>query len=309
MRTRALLSVVLPLSGVAFPAAAETCDASGWFCEPDAPEEALDAPEEAPDAPRSPAEAPQDEPAAPSGAASASAGLGDLDEPSGHNAAEPAQPEVLYPIPELDDPGYAAGGELPEPGASPAKDDSPARIKKVKRARPAREAALNLRLSSALIDNDSAHDPHMYGVGVAARLRPTPHFAFELGLDVFAGRDWNGFSRVETVGSIGCLVYLNPHSLVQVYMPVGFDISGASVDVETDEGEHDESYRYFGGHVGAGAELRLMKSTAVNVELLGFMRDRVGADSGKDAEFVDESGRATDSSGGGLLRAGVSFYF
>ncbi len=302
MRTRALLSVVVPLTGLASPAAAETCDASGWFCEPDAPAEARDAP-------RNPSKAPQDEPAAPPGAASASASPGGLDEPSDPNPAEPAPPAVLYPVPELDDPGYAAGGELPEPSASPPEDDSPARIKKVKRARPAREAALNLRLSSALIDNHSAHDPHMYGVGVAARLRPTPHFAFELGLDVFAGRDWNGFSRVETVGSLGCLVYLNPRSLVQVYMPVGFDISGASVDVVTDEGEHDESYRYFGGHVGAGLELRLKKSMAVNVELLGFMRDRVGGSSGKDAEFIDESGRATDSSGGGLLRAGVSFYF
>ena len=107
---------------------------------------------------------------------------------------------------------------------------------------------------------------------------------------------------------------MNPRSHVQVYFPMGFDWSWASVEgtysstsAWTSSTQH---YSYFGGHLGVGLEFRISKHFALNAALIGFYRGRVDDIGPNDYEFVDpNTGRRTNTSGGGLLQAGMTVYF
>jgi hypothetical protein len=66
-------------------------------------------------------------------------------------------------------------------------------------------------------------------------------------------------------------------------------------------------YTYFGGFAGVGAEHRMSRSLAINVDLRGFVRGR--QDGGSQPEFVSADGRATNTSGGVLFNLGASLYF
>ena len=67
-------------------------------------------------------------------------------------------------------------------------------------------------------------------------------------------------------------------------------------------------YDYFGGHGGIGLEFRLSRRVALNIDALGFIRNRTDDD--PRPEFVDpETGRTTNTSGGGMFRGGISFYW
>ncbi len=171
---------------------------------------------------------------------------------------------------------------------------------------------INAHVATALVDDGTdGHDPSLRGFGVAGRYRLLPHFALEGALDLFFGADWNGYDRAELALSFGGQLFFNPKSRVQVYLPMGVTLSGARVDVEAADGvSHRERYRYFGVYTGLGTEIRLGNLTALDVDLIGFLRSRTDREARLEPEFVEEeTGYATNTSGGGLLRLGMSFYW
>jgi hypothetical protein len=156
----------------------------------------------------------------------------------------------------------------------------------------------------------------MGGGGMSIRYRPVPHFAFDLGVDLLAGTDYNGFHRWEVPVSLSGIIYVNPRNRVQFFFMGGANFSRASVtsDVasplltQTDHGQYGATYTYFGGQGGAGLEFRVSRRVALHVEGLGFIRERIG--DVQQPEFVDpNTGRTTNVSGGGLGRGGLTFWW
>jgi hypothetical protein len=68
------------------------------------------------------------------------------------------------------------------------------------------------------------------------------------------------------------------------------------------------SYSYFGGQAGIGVELRFSKLIALNVDLRGFVRTRTDALAASKPEFTNSQGQTTNTSAGGLLTGGLTFY-
>jgi opacity protein-like surface antigen len=199
------------------------------------------------------------------------------------------------------------------------------------------EWGVNLRLQGVSFGGDgrngdqqmASRDAGMGGFGMSLRYRPTPRFAFDAGFDILGGTDFNGFDRVETPFSVGGIFYFNPRSRSQFYITGGVNWSSATV---TSQQSHplllasksgdgfSADYTYFGGQLGAGLEFRLSKRLAFNVDVLGFVRSRTDIDKngrhGKDKdsdklpEFMDpDTGRTSNTSGGGLFRGGLTFWW
>jgi opacity protein-like surface antigen len=189
-----------------------------------------------------------------------------------------------------------------------------------KRRRPPREWGFNLRLESAIMGDDPkrADDSGMGGLGFSFRYRPIPHFAFDAGLDFLGGVDWEGQRRRETALMLNAMIFFNPKDKLQLYTLGGLGFSGARVTKVREAGdttgmpgeEHEEDYSYFGGQLGIGLEWRIARKTALNLDLVGFIRGRTDEKARTDPEFTDdETGRRTNTSGGGLARIGITFYW
>ncbi len=168
--------------------------------------------------------------------------------------------------------------------------------------------ALLGRLQLALLDDGSgAGKPFMGGPGAGVRVRPLPHLALDCAADAAFGRDALGAQRDELALSLGVTAFVNPQQDVQVYLPTGLFHAWARVDPE--HGRR-RSYRYFGAFLGIGAEYRFHPLVAISVELTGFIRGRTDGSASTEPEFVDlRTGETSNSSGGGLLRAGLLRYF
>jgi hypothetical protein len=182
------------------------------------------------------------------------------------------------------------------------------------------EIGLNLRVEGMAFGKSAgtASTAGMGGVGLSLRYRPTPHFAFDLGVDVLAGNDYNGFERVEVPVSLNGLLYLNPRSRVQFYLLGGAHISRAQVKSEfpapqlsvNREGEYSATYTYFGGQGGGGFEFRLSKRIALNLDGVGFIRKRIDEHAARMPEFIDpNNGKTTNTSAGALIRGGLTFWW
>ena len=179
------------------------------------------------------------------------------------------------------------------------------------------EWGFNLHLEDALLGDKPARASNagMAGLGFGFRYRPIPVVAFEAGLDFLTGTDFNGYSRSEVGLLVNTLVFFNPHDVAQFYMLGGLGGSSADVTIVPRNGEasfkrHDEQYSYFGGQLGLGLEVRVSRRIAVSGDLLGFVRGRTDAQSDTVPEFTDpNTHRATNTSGGGLLRLGATLYW
>ena len=176
---------------------------------------------------------------------------------------------------------------------------------------------LNLRIEGMTFGHNekAAQDSGMGGLGVSLRYRPIPHFAFDVGVDVLGGTDYNGFQRTETPLTLSGMIFLNPRSPVQLYLLGGMNFSRAKVTSEFSspllsekgDGTFQAEYSYFGGQAGAGLEFRVSRHVALNVDVIGFMRKRT--DDGRIPEFSDPEKGTTNSSGGALLRGGLTFWW
>ena len=183
---------------------------------------------------------------------------------------------------------------------------------------PHRQWGLNLHVAGIAMGSGRTGDAAMGLIGLGLRFRPVPGFALEAAVDVAGGTDYNGYRRMETMGTLNALFYLNPKSRAQFYLLGGIGVSSARVSGESDylynstlsTGYYaygDRKYTYFGGQGGAGLEIRLSRVVALNFDVRGFVRSRTD---GRGApEFVDASGRTTNTSGGALVNGGITFYF
>lgn len=251
----------------------------GWFCEDGA------APQAPPSTPPPTGERPAGQPPAPNGAP--------------NQYEPPPYPPPNEPTIFLDRPENA-----PRP---PVK----------RRRRSYHEWGFNLHLEDAIIGNKTgkASNAGMGGVGFGFRYRPIPHLAFEAGLDLLTGTDFQGYSRDEGALLLNTLVFFNPHDIVQVYALGGLGFSAARVTISPHSGQsnfasHDEDYDYFGGQLGIGAEVRVSRNVALGGDILGFVRGRTDSLADSTPEFEDpNTHRATNTSGGGLIRIGATFYW
>ena len=242
--------------------------------------------------------------------------------PDGDWFCEPAEP-AAEPA-ESPDAAPPEEAEAAPPPPAPARKPVPVIVvdraehkPKPPRRRFFREWGFNLHLAGALMGShpDADPDAEMGGLGLGLRYRPRPHFAFDASAEFIGGTDFNGYERDERSLLLNAMVFFNPWSKFQVYALGGIGFSGADVEIAPREGEGDfepftEEYTYFGGQLGIGAEIRISRRVAIGGDILGFVRGRTD-DSAKDQpEFVDpDSHRATNTSGGGLVRVGVTFYW
>jgi len=179
-----------------------------------------------------------------------------------------------------------------------------------------REWGVNLHANVGLMGNDEfmSPDADMNGLGGALRFRPIPYIAIEGSLELLWGTDYNGFQRLEQALLVSGLFFANPRSAVQLYGIIGVGAGNAFLDSGTTaDGQpvlRDERYSYAGGHVGAGVEGRVTRNLALGGDLIGFVRWRRDRHAADNPEFVDPiSHRATNTSGGGLLRLGITYYW
>jgi opacity protein-like surface antigen len=291
------------------PALAQNCPPGAWFCE----QTEVETPPAPAETPQRQAPPPQviieEQPAAP-----------------GAQPPPPAQPPpvvVYQPVPAAPPTTkiiiVAPGGYYPPPPpARPIRVPPPAPKPPPPKYYWHSEWGLNLRVEGMTFGhgNGAAFNSGMGGIGLSLRYRPIPAFAFDAGIDLLAGTDFNGFDRTEMPISISGLLYVNPRSRVQFYLMGGIHFSHAQVksDMITplleqqDDGTFAADYSYFGGQGGAGLEFRLSKRVALNIDGVGFIRKRT--DDGKQPEFVDrERGRTTNTSGGGVFRGGITFWW
>ncbi|HVK66682.1 MAG TPA: outer membrane beta-barrel protein [Polyangium sp.] len=213
--------------------------------------------------------------------------------------------------------------------AAPARLRTPLVAPATRRWQP--EWGLNLRLQGLSIGGGGSHrrdngepsahpDAGMGGFGLGLRYRPVPAFAIEGSFDILGGTDYNGFDRVETPFSLNGILYVNPRSRAQFYLTGGVHWSSATVQSENadprlsptrDGNNFSAEYSYFGGQGGIGLEFRVSRRLALNLDALAFVRHRTddNAETGP-AEFIDSnSGRTTNTSGGGLFRGGLTFWW
>lgn len=247
-------------------------------------------------------------------------------EPAPEGAPAPAEPEgAAGPGPERRErrrelpPAF----EPPPPPGEPYEEDRQVRIdvERVKPARPRhrrgfREWGVNLHANIGLLGNDEhmSPDADMNGFGGALRFRPIPHIAIEGALELLWGTDYNGFQRFEQGLMVSGLFYANPRSAVQLYGIVGFGVGRAFLDSGvTADGLpvlRDETYSYAGGQLGLGVEGRVTRHFALGADLIGFLRSRRDRDAEDNPEFIDPvTHQTSNTSAGGLLRLGATFYW
>ncbi len=243
-------------------------------------------------------------------------------------AAEPAEPAAT-PAPEASPRGGAARRRAPpsfEPPPPPPpglEEDGPMQIDvepmpppRPRHRRGFREWGVNLHANIGLMGNDDRMSPNadMNGLGGALRFRPIPHIAIEGAAEFLWGTDYNGFQRFEQALLVNGLFYANPRSSVQLYGIVGFGFGAAFLDsgVAADGQPvlRDETYSYRGGQLGVGVEGRVTRHFALGADLIGFLRWRADRGRGSEPEFVDPvTHRTSNTSTGGLLRLGATFYW
>jgi hypothetical protein len=253
----------------------------GWFCEDNSP-------------PQAPPQAPDERPRS--------------DQPDAPPGPPPAYPPPGYSAPSPDETRDESQIYFDAPDNPPAKK---------RHRRGFREWGFNLHLETALLGNrrKQASKAGMAGIGFGFRYRPLPPVAFEAGVDLLTGTDFQGYSRSEAGLLLNTLVFFNPRDVVQLYGLGGFGFSAATVTIAPRAGEnafksHDEQYGYLGAQLGLGVELRVTHNVAIAGDLIGFIRGRTDDRADTVPEFDDPSThRATNASGGGLLRLGASFYW
>jgi hypothetical protein len=175
---------------------------------------------------------------------------------------------------------------------------------------PKREWGMNLHVGGLMLGKGRDDNAGMALVGLGLRFRPAPAFAIEADLDFAGGRDYNGYRRKETAFGFNGLFFVNPRSKTQVYFLAGLGWSGATaVDDRAGYDATEYKYGYFGGTAGVGLEFRLSKVVALNLDVRGFIRSRVDDNKRNNPEFVDSTGRTTNTSGGGLAQGGLTFYW
>jgi len=188
---------------------------------------------------------------------------------------------------------------------------------KKRRARGFPRWGFNLHLVGALLDNhlQEVDNTVMGGLGFGFRFRPLPALAFDAGVDLMKGTDHEGYYRTEASFLLNTLVFFNPRDVLQIYALAGLGFTGAEATIEPRRGEalvnrYDQDYSYVGGQFGLGMEVRVSRRFAVAADVLGFVRGRTDEHWQELPELIDRNTQSSrETSGGGMLRAGVTFYW
>ena len=271
-----LLSLALALLVPAVSLAASDECPDGWFCAPNASPSPA-----APTAPAAPTEPP---------------GTGPVPQAADPGSARPASaPGLALTYPDAE--GNALGAE--KPGR--------------KRRHRFREWGFNLHLVGGLLAEQPERDTALGGLGFAFRYRMIPRLALEAGVELLRGPEHRGHFRTDAALLLNLLVFFNPRDVVQVYAFGGVGLSRTGLTfLDRDSGSHEHTdwhYSYFGGQLGAGLEVRVSQLLAISGDLVGFLRGRTD-DEARTSDFVNRSnGFRNDSSSGGLIRGGVTFYW
>jgi len=213
--------------------------------------------------------------------------------PPGRVAPErPGGPALAPPPPP---PSIAWGPPEPPPPPSHA------------RSRRRSEWGTHFRLEAVDIGKADSDVAGMGGFGFSVRPRPTPHFAIDFGLDFVGGIDYRGHLRDEAALVIDPMLFVNPRNSVQLYLLGGVGFSWAQVE---NTGLPHVHYSYIGVNGGAGLEWRFAPRTAVSADVVGFVRGRTDPEAKRQPEYVDPwTGQTTNTSGGVMFRAGLTFYW
>jgi opacity protein-like surface antigen len=158
----------------------------------------------------------------------------------------------------------------------------------------------------------------MAGLGFGGRARPDDAVALDLTLDTFGGVDYVGHRRTEMALDFATTVFFNPHDPVQGFILAGLGWSRADVSYKIHEAtpmgsirqQVDQTYYYFGLMAGIGLEWRFEQRWGLDFALLGILRGRTDSNADQNPEYIDPKTKlATNSSGLGLLRLGLNYYF
>jgi hypothetical protein len=153
----------------------------------------------------------------------------------------------------------------------------------------------------------------MGGAGGAFRIRPNPWFALDLGGSVYHGNDYNGLERTELPVTADALFFFNPHHRFQFYALAGVGASWAYAEGQNrfTRNYMSREYAHLGGSMGLGLEWRISRVFALNMDVRGFVRQRV--DDNPEPEFAERTDtggfQSTDTSGGVVGQLGMTFYF
>ncbi len=161
---------------------------------------------------------------------------------------------------------------------------------------------IGLRINASALFADHG----MGGMNAALRIRPERHVAIDVGTGVWYGNDYQGQERWEMPVQADLLVFFNPEHRFQLYALVG---GGMTFGATSGRGARD--LMYAGGEAGIGAELRLSRFFALNLDVRGFLRQRVGGSSVPEFQERRSDGLiySTDTSGGFYGTLGMTFYF
>ena len=214
-------------------------------------------------------------------------------------------------------------GEAPPPvGQLPPAPPEPPPVTDTWRHHPRQRSAhrrwgFGLRAEGAILSQQHPGIDNfgMGGLGMSLKYRPVPGFALDFGADFIGGTDPNGLSRQEVPVSANLMLYLNPRSVAQFYLLGGANVAFAKVHSDVPQpnlaGGNSDKYTYAGGQAGAGFEFRLSPLLGVHIDGIGFVRTRIDSD-GNHAfpEYYEPTtGEISNSSAGGLVRAGVNFWW
>lgn len=228
-------------------------------------------------------------------------------------AAQPTTPPPALPATAQPPPVIVYNNNNAPPATAPVVRDQPPPYVYAppKQAWPKKnEWGLNLHLGGAFFGKGRNNDAGAGVLGAGLRFKPIPQAGIQADLDLAGGRDYNGFRRGEVAFTINGLIFVNPKDKAQLYFLGGFGWAGATaVDDRNGYDRATYHYGYFGVQTGIGLEFRPTKNVALNADLRGFIRGRTDDARRSQPEFVDDQGRSTNTSGGGLLTGGITFYF
>jgi hypothetical protein len=235
--------------------------------------------------------------------------------PPGDWFCEPAPAPGSEPLPAFPE----ASAPLSPPPSDDAEQEMRIDVERVQAAPSERDSewGVNLHATLGLMGDapERSGDAGMNGLGGALRYCVLPWLAIEGSVEVVWGTDYRGFDRLETALLGNALFIANAGSPVQLYGVAGVGLATASVagsylSGTLDRDSIDERYGYFGGQLGVGLEARISRHFALGGDVLAFIRTRTDSDASDKPEYVDlGTGRTTNTSGGGLVRLGATFYW
>ena len=153
----------------------------------------------------------------------------------------------------------------------------------------------------------------MFGLRTSMHARLGRRIAIDAGLEEGFGTDKSGFHRYDIAWTLPDLyVYLTPGSRLQLYSVLGLDMRVSHFESGPNKQIPEGlpwGHFYMGGTMGMGVESRMSKTTALRVELRGFVRGRVDdKESSARIEASPQFADATRSDKGAFLSLGLILF-